>query len=82
MALDYGIFGDKITIRKNFSNFLQELRDSPKAEGQARIFTHGEKEYESKKEKMTAGIPANDKTRDEMHMIAAYHSLNYDDYFE
>ena len=82
MAIDYGIFGDKITIRRNFSSFLQELRDSPKADGQARIYTHGEKEYESKKEKMIAGIPANDKTREEMRMIAKYHSLNYGDYFK
>ena len=81
-AIDYGVFGDKSEIRGNFSRFLQELRDSPKADGEDRIYTHGEKERESERKKRADGIPVNDKTRDEMRMIAAYHSLDYDDYFE
>ena len=81
MAIDYGIFGEKQSIRDNFSKFLQELRDSPKAEGQARIYTHGEKEFESMAQKLASGIPVNAKTRDEMRMIATYHSLDYDKYF-
>ena len=81
MAIDYGLFGDKQTISHNFSNFLQELRESPKADRQPRIYTHGEKELESKAQKLAEGIPANTKTRDEMRMIASYHSINYDDYF-
>ena len=81
LAMDYGLFGDRQTIRDNFSTFLRELRDSPKAAGEERIYTHGEKEHESKIRKLAGGIPANDKTREEMRMIAAFHSLDYDDYF-
>jgi LDH2 family malate/lactate/ureidoglycolate dehydrogenase len=81
MAIDYALFGDKSTIRDSFSVFLQELRDSPRADGEDRIFTHGEKEYENMRLRLIAGIPANEKTRDEMRMIASRHSLNYDDYF-
>ena len=81
MAADYGIFGDKPAIKDNFSRFLQELRDSPKAEGQNRIFTHGEKEFESMRQKLVSGIPVNAKTREEIRSIAEYHSLDYDSYF-
>ena len=44
MAIDYGMFGEKKEIEASLSKYLQELRDSAKAEGQERIFTHGEKE--------------------------------------
>ena len=81
MAIDYALFGDKVTIRDKFSTFLQELRDSPKADGENRIYTHGEKEYECKRQRLVSGIPANDKTRDEMRMIAASHSMDYNEYF-
>ncbi|MCL2058686.1 MAG: Ldh family oxidoreductase [Oscillospiraceae bacterium] len=82
MAVDYGLFGGKEAIRENFSTFLQELRDSPRADGRQRIYTHGEKEQESRAQKLASGIPINAKTREEMHMIAAHQSLSYDDYFK
>ena len=81
MAMDYGLFGDRDAIRENFSAFLQELRDSPKADGEDRIYTHGEKEYESMEYKLVNGIPANEMTYEEMRMIASYHSINFDEYF-
>jgi LDH2 family malate/lactate/ureidoglycolate dehydrogenase len=76
MALDYRIFGDKEEIRKNFSTFLQELRDTPKAQGHERVYIHGEKELESEIEKRENGIPMNSKTFAELQMIAE--SLNID----
>jgi LDH2 family malate/lactate/ureidoglycolate dehydrogenase len=51
---------------------MQELRDSNKAEGQDRIYTHGEKEFESKKNVIANGIPVNEKTYAEMEMIAEF----------
>ena len=81
MAIDYGMFGDHRAIRDRFSAFLQELRDSPKADGEPRIYTHGEKEYESRLRRLAEGIPANEKTCDEMRKIAEYHTLNFSDYF-
>ena len=70
MALDYGIFGDKPAIKNNLSKFLQELRDSKKAEGHARIYTHGEKEAETMSQRINGQIPVNEKTLGEIKVIA------------
>jgi len=70
MAIDYGIFGDKQTIKNNMSKFLQELRDSKKAEGQNRIYTHGEKEAETMSQRINGQIPINKKTLNEIKVIA------------
>ena len=81
MAIDYGIFGDKKEIKARMSNLLQELRESPKADGHDRIFTHGEKEVESKAQKLIDGVPVNEKTLQELRDIGASQGLNFDDYF-
>ncbi|MDR2952817.1 MAG: Ldh family oxidoreductase [Treponema sp.] len=70
IAVDYGIFGDKETIKAGMSKFLQELRDSKKAEGQSRIYTHGEKEAELMARRLNGEIPINEKTLEEMRAIA------------
>jgi len=80
-AIDYGMFGDKATMRKNCSVLLEELRNSAKAEGQTRIYTHGEKELESTQEKLRDGLPANEKTIGEMQKIGATVGINFEDYF-
>ena len=72
MALDYGMFGDKAEIEAHMSRFMQELRDSDKAEGQDRIYTHGEKEYLHRETVIRNGVPVNEKTYGEMQMIARY----------
>ncbi len=81
MAIDYGIFGDKKEMKARMSNLLQELRESPKADGHDRIFTHGEKEVESKAQKLVDGVPVNEKTLQELKDIGASQGLNFDDYF-
>jgi len=70
MAIDYGVFGDKAAIKANMSKFLQELRDSKKAGGCTRIYTHGEKEAEMKERRINSQIPVNEKTLAEMKKIA------------
>lgn len=80
MAIDYGIFGDKKEIRERMSTLLRELRESPKADGHDRIYTHGEKEAESMNDKLKNGIPVNEKTLEELKMIGAYVGLSIDDY--
>jgi len=72
MAYDHGMFGDKAQIEANLSKLMQELRDSNKAEGADRIYTHGEKEFEAKQDVLANGIPVNDKTYAEMQMIGEY----------
>jgi LDH2 family malate/lactate/ureidoglycolate dehydrogenase len=70
MAIDYGIFGDKTSIKAGLSKFLQELRDSKKAEGQSRIYNQSEKEAEMMKKRIASQIPVNEKTLAEMMNIA------------
>ncbi|MCL2764562.1 MAG: Ldh family oxidoreductase [Treponema sp.] len=69
-AIDYGIFGDKVSIKAGMSKFLQELRESKKAEGQSRIYTHGEMAAEMMAKRREGQIPVNDKTLTEMKEIA------------
>ena len=80
-AIDYGMFGDKKEIKARMSQLLRELRESPKADGCDRIYTHGEKEIESMAEKLQIGIPANEKTIAELKEIGRTVGLNYEDYF-
>ncbi len=68
-AIDYGVFGDKAEIRDRMSTLMQELRDSPKAAGQDRIYIHGEKERESRLAMLRDGIPVQEATLEEMRMI-------------
>ena len=72
IAMDHGMFGDKAAIEASLSKYLQEVRDSAKAEGQERIYIHGEKEYEARAGVLANGVYLNDKTYAEMQMIAEY----------
>jgi len=72
MAVDHSLFGEKDEIERCLSKFLQELRNSDKAEGQSRIYTHGEKEFEFRQQILNEGIPVNEKTYAEMRMIGEY----------
>lgn len=80
IAIDPKIFGDSAEIKKHFSTFLQELRDAPKAEGAARIYTHGEKEALAYTDRMKNGIEININTVAEMHELANYLGMDVDDY--
>ena len=71
IAFDYGLFGDKQAIRASFSEYLEKIRRSPKADGCSRIYTHGEKEAESRTLRRETGIPVNEKTIQELRRIAA-----------
>lgn len=72
IALDHGMFGNRTEIEASLSKFLQEIRDSAKAEGQQRIYIHGEKEAEAKERVLRDGVPLNEKTYAELQMIAQY----------
>jgi LDH2 family malate/lactate/ureidoglycolate dehydrogenase len=77
MAVDYRIFGNKAGIRAGRSQFLQELRESKKAEGQSRIYTHGEKEAELMARRINGQIPVNVKTIEEMRKIAEEQGIHF-----
>jgi LDH2 family malate/lactate/ureidoglycolate dehydrogenase len=79
-AVDYGIFGDKKSIENRLSKYLDELRNSRKAKGAVRIYTHGEKEVESYNDKIKNGIPINDATLHEIDDICHFFHINSNDY--
>ncbi|MDD3382574.1 MAG: Ldh family oxidoreductase [Bacilli bacterium] len=81
MAINPAFFGNPEDIKKHFSKFLKELRDAPKAEGQTRIYTHGEKEVEATKKILEEGIPVNVNTVHEMIDMAKFVGLSYTKYF-
>ncbi|GFI61823.1 putative oxidoreductase YjmC [Clostridiales bacterium] len=79
-AINPNLFGNPEEIKKHFSTFLQELRDSPKAEGQTRIYTHGEKECEAIKKILKDGIPVNENTVKEMKVICDEYSIDMESF--
>jgi L-2-hydroxycarboxylate dehydrogenase (NAD+) len=80
IAIDPKIFGDTEQIKRHFSAYLQELRDAPKAEGQTRIYTHGEKEAFAYEDRLRNGIDININTVAEMRDLANYLGMDVDAY--
>ena len=81
MVIDPAIFGDAEGIKAHLSAYLQALRESPKAEGQPRIYTHGEKEVEAERRLMENGIPVNDNTMVEVYEMCQYLGMDFSKYF-
>ena len=76
MAVDYSMFGNKEEIEEHMSQFMQELRDSRKADGQERIYTHGEKELSRLDSIKANGLKASSKTYEELLLIAREANLD------
>jgi len=81
-AINPELFGKPEDIKSHFSKFLEELRNSPKAEGQTRIYTHGEKEIEAYNKMLKEGIPVNDNTLKEMRLICDEYGIDMDKYIK
>ena len=81
MAIDPGIFGDADAIRAHLSEYLEAIRNSPKAEGAERIYTHGEKEAEARERILREGIPVNDLTMKELKLMCEHLSMDFSSYF-
>ena len=80
MAVDPSVFGDAEAIKAHFSAYLQELRDTPKADGATRIYTHGEKEVAAYADRMANGIDVNINTVAEMIDMAKYLGMDAEKY--
>lgn len=80
IVIDPKIFGNADAIKDHFSEYLEKLRNSPKAEGQSRIYTHGEKEIEAMADRMKNGINVNKNTVAEMRDLAEYLKMDVVDY--
>ena len=80
-AINPAYFGEAQAIKEHLSTYLKELRESPKAEGQERIYTHGEKEVEAIADRMENGIPVNDNTMVEVLDLCNYLNIDSSIYF-
>ena len=80
-AIDPAIFGDPDAIRRHFSEYLQRLRDAPKASGRDRIYTHGEKEVAAAADRRANGVPVSDGTMVELLDLCRYLKLDFSRYF-
>ncbi len=81
MAINPSYFGNADDIKAHFSTYLQELRESPKADGQERIYTHGEKEIAAQADRLKNGVPVNENTVREMIDMANYLGMDVKAYF-
>ena len=81
-AIDPAIFGNADDIKAHFSEYLETLRQSPKAEGAEQIYTHGEKEILAEKERRENGIPVNDNTMVELANLCDYLKIDFGSYFK
>jgi LDH2 family malate/lactate/ureidoglycolate dehydrogenase len=80
IAIDPNVFGNAEEIKEHLSTFLKELRESPKSEGQTRIYTHGEKEIFAKADRLENGIDVNINTVAEMFEMCKYVGLDPTEY--
>lgn len=81
IAINPANFGDPDAIKEHLSTYLRELRESPKAEGATRIYTHGEKEVEATARICAEGAPVNINTLREMVEFANFVGINPKKYF-
>lgn len=81
MAINPSFFGNAEDIKAHFSTYLEELRQSPKADGQERIYTHGEKEIAALADRKANGIAVNENTVREMIDMANYLGMDVKAYF-
>lgn len=80
IAIDPRVFGDPEEIKKNFSEFLRELRESPKADGEERIYTHGQKEVFACERRLKCGIDIDLNTVSEMIDLCHYLDMDVAEY--
>ena len=57
-------------FKDDMDNLIRMIKNSPKADGQERIYIHGEKEFEIETERRQHGIPLHEKVIANMRKIA------------
>ena len=80
IAINPAVFGNAEDIKEHLSTLLRELRESPKADGAERIYTHGEKEVFAFKDRMKNGIDVNINTVAEMVDLCNYLEMDVKEY--
>lgn len=83
IAIDIEAFTEVSDFKKTTGDILRELRASRKMPGQDRIYTAGEKEYNTWMERKDKGVPFNDQLLEEFKGICKTYGLDsYLQYFE
>jgi len=62
MTIDPEYFVGISDFKRNMDNYIDLLKNSEKAEGESRIYVHGEKEFEMQDVREKQGCPLDDKT--------------------
>lgn len=65
-------------FKTTMDDLLRRLKDSPKAEGQTRIYIHGEKSFEMEERLKREGIPLHPKVAADLKAIAGELGVAYD----
>ena len=76
-ALDLSGFGDPEAFQQRLAQYQNELRSSAKAEGEERIFVHGEREFEMAERHAEIGAPIHPKSVGTMRFIAGELGIPY-----
>ena len=69
-ALRVDLFRPLEGFKKDMDDLIRRLKNSPKAEGQERIYIHGEKEFELERKYRQEGIPLHFKVFEDLRAIA------------
>jgi len=76
-ALRVDYFRPVDEFKKDMDNLIRRLKNSAKAEGQERIFIHGEKEFELEEKYRKEGIPLYYKVYEDLKAIAGEVGLDF-----
>ncbi len=77
MAIDPAAFRPLDEFKRDMDRLARELKDSPKAEGQTRIYLHGEKSFARMERYRKEGIPLGAKVVDEIKRIGTELGLSW-----
>ena len=64
IAMDLGLFGDVDEVKAHVESILERIRNSKPLPGEARVYVHGEKEYEERERALREGITVETKVMD------------------
>ena len=83
IVIDISAFTEPEDFKKTTGNILRELRASKKMPGQSRIYTAGEKEYDTWMERKDKGVPFNNELLQEFRGLCNTYDLkSYLSHFE
>jgi LDH2 family malate/lactate/ureidoglycolate dehydrogenase len=76
-AIDVARFRDLDAFKADMDDLLQALKDSPKADGQDRIYVAGEPEWECERRRRQEGIPLAPGLMTQLREVAALDAVPF-----